>query len=141
MSQNLQPLGQLVSASAFPKEIQFLTTSISSLLNNLLVVEYQHQSSPDFNNISVFLVLRTSSDIFLAIPGTGMRLILNPSISPQGSATHTDFPINVNINFKDQGLWEEFDLTSFSGGSREVYDRLIDYFNISENALFERLIN
>src|SRR5690554_3951116 len=140
MSQNLQPLGQIVAPSSFPKEIEFMATPIASILNNFLVVEYFSQSSAEFNTVSVYMVLRTTEDLSFEIPGTGFSLILNPGITPPGEPTATDFPISVHVNFKDQGLWQEFDLVNFSNGYRDVYDRLIDYFDLSEEYIIERVL-
>jgi hypothetical protein len=73
MSNNFQPLSQIISVSSLPDEIQFLTTPLSSLLDNFLVVEYHQQSSSEFNSISVFMVLRTANSMGFDIPGTGFR--------------------------------------------------------------------
>jgi hypothetical protein len=66
MSNNFQPLSQIVSVSSLPDEIQFLTTPLSSLLDNFLVVEYHQQSSVEFNSISVFMVYSVTASIQIA---------------------------------------------------------------------------
>ena len=139
MSQSLQPLSHYISFDAIPEELNFLTTPLEGLFDRLLVLEYDEQSSEVHNFFSADMVLRAKEALRLNIPGTGFALVLNPDYNPGGGVLYTDIPLSVNVDFGLIGLIRDLDLGSFSEAPREIFDRLAEFFDLTENEIVLRL--
>lgn len=140
MSENLQPLDQLISLEDIPEIFHFLTDPLEAVLGNIKVSQIVLQPYGQFNRASYLVKFRAGQKLSLELPGIGMALVLNPDFDPGGGESYSDFFISLVIDSEKKGFWKGLDVTSFSGGPGLIYGLYIDFFNISEFDIIERIL-
>ncbi len=100
---NKQPLSHLIDLTDLPEEINWLSNSISSFFNSLYLGYYRRHHDYGLNSSYIDFSISTSNLLKFDVPGTGLSLILNPSLDPNSGVSTTEIPFNCSI---DYGYWE-----------------------------------
>ncbi len=136
---NLQPLDQIINLSDLPSEVNWLSAGLSSLLSNLYLVSYYSDSAPGQNDLDFRARVRTLQALDFDIPGTGFKLILNPSFDPANGVNHTEFDISGHVDYGILGYGGRFTAPS-SFTVRELIEEALELFGLSEAQLLKSII-
>ena len=87
------PLSSIVQLDFLPEQLDFVNTGLSSLLDDLYYKDLQVSKSARGDGAFYSLSLMSKKRLDLELPGTGIKLVLNPSFVP---GDFSEFPDYLN---------------------------------------------
>lgn len=130
-------LKNVISIDSLPEELSFVRDGIFELIEDVFLREYQIETSAKYNSIGAYVSVLVYKRIDIEIPGTGVFLILNPEIDPEGDVTSSVIPISLQI---DKGLLDKIGLTSlssFSGSPSDYFKFISELLGLSDYLFYE----
>ena len=132
----ISPLSTLVSPAQLPEELNFISSGVSSLLNNVYYKDLLIQRSLSTSSVSYQLDIVSYSEILkLEIPGTGLVLLLNPDLENPNTAQSV-IPVSLTWSWGIQRYIRNFKVSSFSFQPQAFYELIFKITAIQDDALF-----
>jgi hypothetical protein len=125
-------LTDLLNSDALPSELNFFQGDLGTLLDDILLKEYQIESSPYGTATSYYLKLLVFKRLGIDIPGTGLALVLNPSFDPGHPTNATEIPMSVHIDRGVLGMINNFSLENFTWDADGFFDLIVQYSGVDE---------
>lgn len=133
------PVTNLISLEDIPDELGFVKDGISTLLDTILYKDLQYTRTPAGDTASYHLSIVSKKRIAIEIPGTGIFLILNPSLD--ATVPLSIFPISIQYNWPIIGYIGAIDLPNLSFNAASLFELALKVFRLSEKALIERSLS
>ncbi len=131
----ISPLSTLVSPDQLPEELNFISSGISGLLNNVYYKNLLIQRSSSTYSVSYQLDIVSYSEILkIDIPGTGLVLLLNPDLN-NPNTEQSLIPVSLTWSWGIQQYIRNFKVSSFSFQPQAFYELIFKIAAIQDDAL------
>lgn len=131
-------LTSLIKVNALPEELAFIENGIQNLLSGIFVKEYHFIKNNEGDSISFYITLLIFKDVGFDIPGTGFRILFNPS--DVASSGVTEIPISVNVEAEILKYVNTFSLEGFAANPFAFFKLITEVLDIEETELLQQTI-
>jgi hypothetical protein len=108
-------VSNLVSASDFPAQLQFLQNGLQTVLSNMFYKDLQFKRSPDGSQAYYNITLVTGEVLKIDLFDSGFSVVINP-----GSSQETILELSLNYNCPILGIIKNFRLDGFSYQTSDI---------------------
>ncbi|MBK9452396.1 MAG: hypothetical protein IPN95_23830 [Bacteroidetes bacterium] len=131
------PLSSIVQLDFLPEQLDFVNTGLSSLLDDLYYKDLQVSKSARGDGAFYSLSLMSKKRLDLELPGTGIKLVLNPSFVP---GDFSEFPVKMHYEWPVLAYLRRFDLSGFAFTPAAFFQLALQILNLSEAELVTRVL-
>lgn len=136
---NYPSLGSLISPSALPASLGFVTTAAQQLLDGLRYSALVIESSPD-NDARFYGVTLAPRELAIDLLGSGVRLIFFPADPDSNDQSVAAIPLAFSYRWPVQRYLPAFETLSFAHSGRAFLDMLLNLLELSEEQFLEGLV-
>jgi hypothetical protein len=137
---NYPSLGSLISPSALPASLGFVTTAAQQLLEGLRYSALVIESSPE-NDARFYGVTLVEKELAIDLLGSGVRLIFFPADPNNTNQAVSEIPLTFSYRWPVQRYLPAFETLSFAHGGRAFLDLLLNLLELSQEQFLDGLID
>ncbi len=132
-------LNSIIDLDVLPEQLSFVKDGADDLLSKLFFKDFQYSKSPRGDVAHYSLKLVSLKRIDVSIPGSGLALVLNPSIAAPGDPAQfiSEFPITIDWEWPVLAYLHAFRTEGFSFDGGAFYDLAVQVFNVPGERLIE----
>ncbi len=113
------PVSLLINTDQLPEELNFITGGINNALTNIFYEDYKLHQDLRGQNLNYSLKLVIDKELSLEIPGSGIKLRLNPNYN---GSSPTNILFRLNVYEGALRYIKNFKFETFSGGGKNFID-------------------
>ncbi|HBS86429.1 MAG: hypothetical protein A2W91_19640 [Bacteroidetes bacterium GWF2_38_335] len=133
-------LKRLISVPELPELFSFFSDNVNDLLDQLRYHNLIVSKSPSGDMTYYSVDILTENKIGISIPGTGIKIVLNPpdSLGNQGGS---EFKIIIFKRHEVLKFIHEFELETFSFSADDIKNLIFNIFNTNEEDIIQSIIS